>query len=75
MQLSASIPNLLCQEQVSLGEGYIKKPFTVRDGWTQLSIIMSPHDALDNRSLLDALKDGDIDAAVGVAASFGDTGA
>jgi galactonate dehydratase len=33
LQLAASIPNFLCQEQVSLGEGYLKKPFTVRDGY------------------------------------------
>ncbi len=36
VQLSASIPNFLCQEQVSLGEGYIKQPFTVRDGYLDL---------------------------------------
>lgn len=32
IQIAASIPNFLCQEQVSLGEGYLKKPFVVRDG-------------------------------------------
>jgi galactonate dehydratase len=32
IQLSASIPNFLCQEQVNLGEGYLKKPFKVVDG-------------------------------------------
>jgi galactonate dehydratase len=36
VQLAASIPNFLIQEQVSLGEGYIKKPFTVRDGYLDL---------------------------------------
>ncbi len=36
LQIAASIPNFLCQEQVSLGEGYIKKPFTVRDGYIDL---------------------------------------
>jgi galactonate dehydratase len=36
VQLAAAIPNFLCQEQVSLGEGYIKKPFTVRDGYLDL---------------------------------------
>lgn len=36
MQLAASIPNFLCQEQVSLGEGYLKKPFTVHDGYLDL---------------------------------------
>ena len=33
LQLAASIPNFLCQEQVSLGEGYLKTPFVVRDGY------------------------------------------
>jgi len=36
VQIAASIPNFLCQEQVSLGEGYIKKPFTVREGYLDL---------------------------------------
>jgi galactonate dehydratase len=36
VQISASIPNFLCQEQVSLGEGYIKQPFTIRDGYLEL---------------------------------------
>lgn len=33
IQLAASIPNFLCQEQVSLGEGYVKRPFVVEDGY------------------------------------------
>jgi galactonate dehydratase len=33
LQLAAAIPNFLCQEQSSLGVGYIKKPFQVRDGY------------------------------------------
>ena len=32
IQLAASIPNFLCQEQVSLGDGYIKTPFQVENG-------------------------------------------
>ena len=36
VQLAASIPNFLCQEQVSLGEGYLKRPFVVRDGYLDL---------------------------------------
>jgi galactonate dehydratase len=36
LQIAASIPNFLCQEQVSLGEGYIKSPFKVRDGFLDL---------------------------------------
>ena len=36
VQLAASIPNFLCQEQVSLGEGYLKHPFVVKDGYLEL---------------------------------------
>jgi galactonate dehydratase len=36
LQLAASIPNFMCQEQVSLGEGYLKKPFVVRDGYVDV---------------------------------------
>jgi galactonate dehydratase len=32
IQLAASVPNFLCQEQVSLGEGYLKQPFKVAGG-------------------------------------------
>jgi galactonate dehydratase len=32
LQLAATIPNFLCQEQVTLGEGYLKEPFVVKDG-------------------------------------------
>jgi len=36
LQIAASIPNFVCQEQVSLGEGYIKNPFKVKDGHIDL---------------------------------------
>ena len=36
IQLAASIPNFLCQEQVSLGEGYLKQPFVVKDGYVDI---------------------------------------
>src|SRR3954447_14521332 len=36
VQVAAAIPNFLCQEQVSLGEGYLKRPFTVRKGYLDL---------------------------------------
>ena len=36
LQLAAAIPNFLCQEQVSLGDGYLKQPFRVRDGYVDL---------------------------------------
>ncbi len=36
LQLSAAIPNFLCQEQVNLGDGYIKTPFRVVDGYVEV---------------------------------------
>lgn len=36
VQLAASIPNFLIQEQVSLGDGYIKTPFKIREGYLDL---------------------------------------
>ena len=36
VQIAASIPNFLCQEHESLGDGYLKKPFVVRNGYLEL---------------------------------------
>lgn len=36
VQIAASIPNFLIQEQVSLGQGYLKTPFQVRNGYLDL---------------------------------------
>jgi galactonate dehydratase len=36
IQLAAAIPNFLCQEQTSLGDGYLKQPFVVRDGYVDV---------------------------------------
>src|SRR5881394_344448 len=36
LHLAASIPNFLCQEQSSLGVGYIKSPFQVKDGYIDI---------------------------------------
>jgi galactonate dehydratase len=36
LQLAASIPNFLCQEQVSLGDGYIKEPFKIENGYVRV---------------------------------------
>jgi len=36
LQVAGSVPNFLCQEQVSLGEGYIKEPFKIKDGHIDL---------------------------------------
>jgi galactonate dehydratase len=36
LQIDASVPNFLIQEYVHLGEGYLKNPFVVRDGYIDL---------------------------------------
>ena len=36
LQVAASVPNFLAQEQVSLGEGYIKTPFEIKDGYVEI---------------------------------------
>jgi galactonate dehydratase len=36
LHLAASIPNFLCEEQVSLGDGYLKKPFRVKNGYIDI---------------------------------------
>ena len=39
LQIAASIPNFMCQEQVSLGEGYLKRPFVVKEGYIDVPVL------------------------------------
>jgi galactonate dehydratase len=55
VQLAASIPNFLCQEQVSLGEGYIKKPFVIREGYLELPTGPGLGIELDENALADKI--------------------
>jgi galactonate dehydratase len=55
VQIAASIPNFLIQEQVSLGEGYIKKPFTVRDGYLDLPTSPGLGIELDENAMADKI--------------------
>lgn len=55
VQIAASIPNFLCQEQVSLGEGYIKQPFTVKDGYLDLPTGPGLGIELDEKALADKI--------------------
>jgi galactonate dehydratase len=55
VQMAASIPNFLCHEQVSLGEGYIKKPFTVRNGYLDLPTTPGLGIELDENALADKI--------------------
>lgn len=38
LQLVATVPNFLAQEQVFLGEGFLKNPFIVKDGYIDLPV-------------------------------------
>ena len=53
VQIAASIPNFLCQEQVSLGEGYLKKPFALREGYLDLPTGPGLGIELDERAMAD----------------------
>ena len=55
VQLAASIPNFLCQEQVSLGEGYLKQPFVIEDGYLRLPTGPGPGIDVDEEALQDKL--------------------
>ncbi len=55
VQIAASIPNFLCQEQVSLGEGYVKTPFKVRDGYLDLPTAPGLGVELDENLMADKL--------------------
>ncbi|MEL6252246.1 MAG: galactonate dehydratase [Bacteroidota bacterium] len=55
LQLAASIPNFLCQEQVTLGEGYIKEPFKVKDGHVDLPVKPGLGIELDEDALADRM--------------------
>ncbi len=55
VQLAASINNFLIQEQVSLGVGYIKKPFTVREGYLDLPTGPGLGVELDENAMADKL--------------------
>jgi galactonate dehydratase len=55
IQMAASIPNFLCQEQVSLGEGYLKKPFVVRKGYLDVPTGPGLGIELDENALADKI--------------------
>ncbi len=55
VQIAASIPNFLIQEQVSLGEGYIKSPFKVREGYLELPTGAGLGIELDENAMADKL--------------------
>jgi galactonate dehydratase len=55
IQLAAAIPNFLCQEQVSLGEGYLRQPFQVENGYIPLPATPGLGVELDEHALADKI--------------------
>lgn len=55
IQLDAAIPNFIAQEHVSLGEGYLKQPFVVKDGYIDLPTGPGLGIELDELALADKL--------------------
>lgn len=55
IQLAASIPNFLCQEQVTLGEGYLKRPFVVKDGYVDIPTEPGLGIELDEEAMADKI--------------------
>ncbi len=55
VQLDAAIPNFVAQEHTTLGEGYLKQPFTVRDGYLELPTGPGLGIELDKDALADKL--------------------
>ncbi len=59
LQLDASIPNFLIQEQGSLGVGYLKQPFVVKDGFIELPQDPGLGIELDEEALADKITQED----------------
>lgn len=55
IQIAASIPNFLCQEQVSLGEGYLKQPFVVKNGYVDVPTAPGLGIELDEQAMADKI--------------------
>ncbi|MEM7331698.1 MAG: galactonate dehydratase [Chloroflexota bacterium] len=58
LQLDACIPNFLVQEHVTRGEGYLKEPFEVVDGYIQVPEKPGLGIELDEEALQDKIDDG-----------------
>jgi galactonate dehydratase len=58
LQLDACTPNFIAQEHVTLGEGYLKEPFVVRDGYIDLPTRPGLGIELDEEALADKFNDG-----------------
>uniref|UniRef100_A0A540VBU2 Galactonate dehydratase n=1 Tax=Litorilinea aerophila TaxID=1204385 RepID=A0A540VBU2_9CHLR len=55
IHLDASIPNFLAQEHTTFGEGYLKQPFTFKDGYLELPTGPGLGIELDEEALADKI--------------------
>jgi galactonate dehydratase len=55
IQLAGAIPNFLMTEHVTLGEGYLKTPFVVKNGYVELPIAPGLGIELDENALADKI--------------------
>lgn len=58
LQLDACIPNFLAQEHVTTGEGYLKEPFKIVDGYIDLPTKPGLGIELDDEAIAEKLYDG-----------------
>lgn len=58
IQVDASIPNFVCQEHVSLGEGYLKQPFVIKDGYVDVPTGPGLGIEVDEEAFADKIFDG-----------------
>jgi galactonate dehydratase len=58
LHLDAAIPNFLIQEHVTLGEGYLKEPFRLADGYLELPTKPGLGVELDEEALAEKTHDG-----------------
>jgi len=58
LQLDACIPNFLVQEHVTTGEGYLKEPFKIVDGYIDLPTKPGLGIELDEEALAEKIYDG-----------------
>lgn len=55
LQLDASIPNFLAQEHTTFGAGYLKQPFTFKDGYLELPTGPGLGIELDEKAMADKI--------------------
>jgi galactonate dehydratase len=58
LQVDACTPNFLCQERVTLGEGYLKEPFVLKDGHIDVPTAPGLGIDVDEAAILEKQYDG-----------------